>query len=159
LAWSNATRTLHQFTAIDGCTRIRVLKVYDACNQTSAICFVDEVIRQLPFRLLVIQTDICAEFQSRFHWHLESLDIRHVYIRPRTPHLNGQVERSQRVDEPEFYQLLDKDGIADDIHLFNDKLREWEDYYNYHRPHGALDGQTPYERLLAKTAASVSPAS
>lgn len=35
-------------------------------------------------------------------------------------------------------QLLDKDGITDDIHLFNDKLREWEDYYNYHRPHGAL---------------------
>jgi transposase len=25
-----------------------------------------------------------------------------------------------------------------------------EDYYNYHRPHGALDGQTPYERLRQK---------
>jgi hypothetical protein len=34
--------------------------------------------------------------------------------------------------------------------LFNEKLREWEDDYNYHRPHGALDGQTPYERLMAK---------
>lgn len=152
-------KRLYQFTAIDDCTRIRVLKVYDACNQTSAIRFVDEVIRRLPFRVLVIQTDNGAEFQSRFHWHLEARDIRHVYIRPKTPHLNGKVERSHRVDEQEFYQLLDKDGIADDIHLFNDKLREWEDYYNYHRPHGALDGQTPYERLLAKTAASVSPAS
>jgi transposase InsO family protein len=59
----------------------------------------------------------------------------------------------------EFYQLLDKDGIADDIRLFNDKLREWENYY-YHQPHGALDGQTPYERLLAKkTPARVSPRS
>ena len=65
-------------------------------------------------------------------------------------------ERSHRVDEQEFYQLLDKDGIADDIHLFNDKLREWEDHYNYHRPHGALDGQTPYERLMAKSTASLS---
>jgi hypothetical protein len=93
-------------------------------------------------RVLVIQTDNGAEFLSRFHWHLEAQDIRHVYIRPRTPHLNGKVERSHRVDEQEFYQLLDKDGIAEDIHLFNDKLREWEgDYYNYHRPHGALDGQ------------------
>jgi transposase InsO family protein len=63
------------------------------------------------------------------------------------------------VDEQEFYQLLDKEGITDDIHLFNDKLRQWEGYYNYHRPHGALDGQTPYERLLAKTSASLSPAS
>jgi hypothetical protein len=51
-----------------------VLKIYDARNQTSAIRFVDEVIRQLPFRVLVIQTDNGAEFKSRFHWHLEAQD-------------------------------------------------------------------------------------
>jgi transposase InsO family protein len=73
----------------------------------------------------VIQTDNGAEFQSQFHWHAESLDIRHVYIRPRTPRLNGKVERSHRVDNQEFYQLLDRHGISDDIHLFNQKLREW----------------------------------
>jgi hypothetical protein len=44
------------------------------------------------------------------------------------PHLNGKVERSHRVDQEEFYQLLDEDGIADNIHLVNDKLREWENY-------------------------------
>jgi len=63
------------------------------------------------------------------------------------------------VDDQEFYQRLDKNGISDDIHLFNEKLREWEDYYNSHRPHGALGGQTPYERLLARTRAEVSPGS
>jgi transposase InsO family protein len=40
-------------------------------------------------------------------------------------------------------------GITDDIHLFNQKLPESEDYYNYHRPHGAF-GSNSYERLLAK---------
>jgi transposase InsO family protein len=85
--------------------------------------------------------------------------IRHVYIRPRTPRLNGKVERSHRIDDQEFYQLLDKDGISDDIHLFNEKLREWEDYYNYHRPHRALDGQTPYDRLVAKLRPGSLPAS
>jgi transposase InsO family protein len=154
-----SSRRLYQFTAIDDCTRIRVLKVYDACNQRTAILFIDEVLRRLPFRVHVVQTDNGAEVQSQFHWHLETRDIRHVYIRPRTPHLNGKVERSHRVDDQEFYQLLDQDGISDDIHLFNDKLREWEDYYNYHRPHGALSGQTPYERLLEKTRAEVSPGS
>jgi transposase InsO family protein len=152
-------KRLYQFTAIDDCTRIRVLKVFDACTQTSAIRFIDDVLRRLPFRVHVIQTDNGAEFQSRFHWHLEAQDIRHVYIRPRTPHLNGKVERSHRVDDQEFYQLLDKDGITDDVHLFNEKLREWEDYYNYHRPHGALGGQTPYERLLTKTRAEALPKS
>jgi transposase InsO family protein len=138
-------KRLYQFTAIDDCTHIRVLKVYDACNQRTAIRFVH-----------VIQTDNVAEFQSQFHWHVEALDIRHVYIRPRTPHLNGKVERSHRTDGQEFYQLLDQGGVSDDIHLFNEKLREWEDYYNYYRPHGALDGQTPYERLISKTRAQVS---
>jgi len=42
--------------------------------------------------------------------------------------------------------------IIDDAEVFNDKLREWEDCYNYHRPHGGLGGQTPYERLKQKTA-------
>ena len=150
-------KRFYQFTAIDDCTRIRVLKIFDACNQRTAIRFIDEVVRRLPFRVRVVQTDNGAEFQSHFHAHLEAQEIRHVYIRPRTPHLNGKVERSHRVDDQEFYQLLDKEGITDDIHLFNDKLKEWQDYYNYHRPHGALDGQTPYERLLTKTSAEPLP--
>jgi len=54
---------------------------------------------------------------------------------------------------------LDKDGITDDIHLFNEKLQEWENYYSDHRPHGALDGQTPYERRIAKMRPGASPAS
>ena len=41
--------------------------------------------------------------------------------------------------------------VIDDAQVFNDKLREWEDFYNYHRPHGGLDGQTPYERLKQRT--------
>jgi transposase InsO family protein len=113
-------KRLYQFTAIDDCTRIRVLKVYDACNQATAIAFMNEVVRRLPFRIHVVQTDNGAEFQSHFHWHLEALDIQHVYIRPRTPRLNGKVERSHRVDDQEFYQLLDQGNISDDIHLFNE---------------------------------------
>jgi Integrase core domain len=42
------------------------------------------------------------------------------------------------------------------MRLFNEKVREWEDYYNYHRPHGALQGQTPFERLIEKSRADVS---
>jgi transposase InsO family protein len=152
-------KRLYQFTAIDDCTRIRVLKIYDSCNQNTAVDFANEVIRRLPFRVQLVQTDNGAEFQSKFHWHLEGLDIRHVYIRPRTPRLNGKVERSHRVDAQEFYQLLDKGGISDDIHLFNKKLREWENYYNHNRPYGGLGGQTPFERLLAKTGRKVSSTS
>jgi len=94
--------------------------------------------RRLPFRVLVVQTDNGAEFQSKFRWHLEDLDVRHVYIRPRTPRLNGKVERSHRIDHEEFYQLLEDGPVRESIYLFNRKLRQWEDYYNFDRPHGAL---------------------
>ncbi len=39
--------------------------------------------------------------------------------------------------------MLDHGVIIDDANVFNDKLQEWEDFYNFHRPHGGLDGQTP----------------
>jgi transposase InsO family protein len=45
--------------------------------------------------------------------------------------------------------------VIDDTALFNDKLAEWENFYNYHRPHGGLGGQTPAERLRQKTQAPV----
>jgi transposase InsO family protein len=38
-------------------------------------------------------------------------------------------------------------------------LEESEDYYNHHRPHGALASQTQYAQLLAKARAGASPAS
>ena len=55
------------------------------------------------------------------------------------------MKRSHRIDSEEFYRLL-KGQVIDDANLFSEKLQEWEDYYNYYRPHGALSGQTPYER-------------
>ena len=70
-----------------------------------------------------------------------------------------QRHRADRLQRLPGHPLQDKHGVTDDVHLFNEKLHEWEDYYNYHRPHGALDGQTPYERLLSKTRAQVSPTS
>ncbi|HEX2404209.1 MAG TPA: IS481 family transposase, partial [Acidimicrobiia bacterium] len=43
-------RKHYQFTAIDDCTRIRVLRIYDRLNQTTAIRFVDYVLEKLPSR-------------------------------------------------------------------------------------------------------------
>jgi transposase InsO family protein len=138
-----------QFTAIDDCTRLRVLKIYERNNQKNAIDFVDTVLSRLPFRVQTIQTDNGSEFNTQFHWHLKDQNIHHVYIRPRTPRLNGKVERSHRIDEEEFYRLLEG-VIIEDVGGFNTKLREWENFYNYDRPHGALGGQSRYERLRDK---------
>jgi len=142
----------YQFTAIDDCTRIRVLRIYERLNQTTAIRFLDYVLEKLPFKIEVIQTDNGPEFGSQFHYHVLDRGIGHVYIKPATPRLNGKVERSHRIDQEEFYRMLEG-VVIDDTELFNDRLQEWEAFYNFNRPHGGLGGQTPYERLRDKTRA------
>ncbi len=147
-------RKFYQFTAIDDCTRLRVLRIYERSNQKMAIQFLDYVLEKLPFRVERIQTDNGAEFQSSFHYHVLDRGIGHVYIRPATPRLNGKVERSHRIDAEEFYRMLDG-VVIDDAGVFNERLREWEDFYNFNRPHGGLGGQTPYERLRLRTGSPV----
>ena len=66
----------YQYTAIDDCTRLRVLKIYDRLDQKTAIKFVDYVLEKLPFQVIKIQTDNGAEFQDSFHWHLLDRGIR-----------------------------------------------------------------------------------
>ena len=135
-----------QFTAIDDATRIRALKVYERHRQANAIKFVDHVIESFPFRIKEIRTDNGHEFQARFHWHVEDKGIRHAYIKPSSPQLNGKVERSHRSDEQEFPQLPSYKGDVD----LEAKLRQWEHLCNLARPHGAHNGKTPYEALRAK---------
>jgi len=62
------------------------------------------------------------------------------------PQLNGKVERTHRSDQQEFYQLLSNKDVVD----LEAKLAEWERDYNFHRPHGAFNGKTPYEALREK---------
>jgi transposase InsO family protein len=150
-------KRFYQFTAIDDCTRIRVLRIYDRLNQKTAIQFVDYVLEKLPFIVEKVQTDNGSEFQSQFHWHLLDRGIGHVYIKPATPRLNGKIERSHRIDAEEFYRQLDG-VVIDSAKVFNERLTEWENFYNYARPHGGLGGHTPYERLKMKTAEPMTPA-
>ena len=136
----------YQYTAIDDATRIRTLKIYEKHTQESSIDFINCVVEKFPFRINTIQTDNGHEFQSKFHWHVQDLGIKHRFIKVGTPQLNGKVERSHLTDKKEFYQLL---SYTDDVDL-NQKLQQWENFYNFNRPHGSFKGKTPYEILKAK---------
>ena len=72
--------------------------------------------------------------------------IRHTYIKPSSPQLNGKVERSQQSDEQEFYPLLSYIGDFD----LGGKLVGWERLYKLARPHGAHNAKTPYEAFREK---------
>ena len=136
----------YQYTAIDDATRVRALKVYRRHTQKNAIDFINYVVEKFPFRIRTIRTDRGHEFQALFQWHIADLGMEHVYIKSRTPQLNGKVERSHRTDKDEFYPLL---TYRDDVDL-EKKLAEWERFYNCERSHGAHRGRTPYEVLREK---------
>jgi hypothetical protein len=57
---STSRKKYYQFTAIDDCTRIRVLRICDKNNQKTAIQFADFLLDKFPFRIEAIQTDIQA---------------------------------------------------------------------------------------------------
>jgi transposase InsO family protein len=102
---------------------LRVLRAYPRCDQKTAIAFIDDVMAKLPFKVERVQTDNGSEFGASFHWHLLDKGIDHVKIRPRTPRLNGKVERSHRIDSKEFYRLL-QGQVIDDTNPFTEKLQE-----------------------------------
>jgi transposase-like protein len=93
-------RTYYQYTAIDDCTRLRVLRVYRKHDQKTAIQFLDYVLEKLPFQVETIQTDNGSEFQAAFHWHILDRGIKHTYIRPATPRLNGKASSAPTASTP-----------------------------------------------------------
>jgi transposase InsO family protein len=138
-----ARQRFYQFTAIDEATRYRVLRVYDYNNTRSAVAFLEEVRRRLPFAIQRIQTDNDSSFGPQFTWHLADLGIGHRHIPPACPEVNGKVERSHKTDQQEFYQgnqFRSRQQLAR-------KLKRWEKEYNERRPHLALEGKTPAERV------------
>ena len=115
----------------------RARRVYRRHTQQNAIAFADDVIRTFPFRLHTVRTDRGHACQALLHWHLADQGIQHVSIKPRTPQLNGKVERSHRTDQQECSQLLSDKGDVD----LEQRLAKWERFYNFGRPHGAFAGR------------------
>ena len=135
----------YQFTAIDDCTRLKVIRIYPNKKAETTIDFLGEVMRTFPFPILHIQTDWGTEFfNDAFQQELHEHYIKFRPIRPRTPHLNGKVERTQQTDKTEFWSCFDLTDRSLDL---NALAMEWQDFYNKKRPHSSLGGMTPSQKL------------
>jgi transposase len=74
-----------QYTALDDCTRFRVLRLYRYLNARTSLAFLAEAREALPFPIRQIQSDHGSEFPLTFRLEVEQAGIRHRYIRPRRP--------------------------------------------------------------------------
>ena len=86
---------IYQYTAIDDCTRFRVLGIYSRRTAKNSVRFLEErMLEEFPFPIQRIQSDRGAEFFGlEFQKAVQSNSIKFRPIRPRSPHLNGKVER------------------------------------------------------------------
>ena len=145
---SSSSRSLtgkkaYQYTAIDDCTRFRVLRLYRELNQRSSVDFLNEVRRALPFPIHQLQCDNGSEFALSFALTVHEAGIRLRYIRPRRPQQNGKVERSHRIDVEEFWRR----AVPENFTAALPALRAWERHYNFDRFSVALNWETPAEKL------------
>lgn len=134
----------YQYTAIDDCTRYRVLRLYRRRTTENTLDFIETTIEEMPFPLQRIQTDRGREFFAiKVQEMLKTYGIKFRPNKPASPHLNGKVERSQKTDKIEFYSTVDLTSADLDT-----LLAEWQHYYNWDRPHSAHNGKTPMDRYF-----------
>ncbi len=155
---------LYQYTAIDCCTRLRVVQFSDELSIAAGKAFAQYMLSTFPFPVRMVQTDNDSIFT---HWYTAGpktpLDrpvrahpftalcaqfgAQHRLIPPRTPRLNGKVERSHETDDQEFYQLR-RYGTRGELQR---AFARWLFQYNHARIHtgAGMQGRTPLEVLRA----------
>jgi transposase InsO family protein len=132
-----------QYTALDDCTRYRILRLYPKKDHRTSLQFLSIIRERCPFPIRKVQVDNGTEFSLAFALAVQEAGIRLRYIKPRCPEQNGKVERSHRIDDEEFWSVsafaaFDPAAAA---------LQAWEQRYNHDRFSMALQGLTPAEKL------------
>ena len=135
-----AGKVLFYFGAVDCFTRKRVVGLAPSLTSEQGAAFLHRVVKELPFPLAAIQSDGGSEFLGAFRLATEELKLPHYFNRPSYPQGNGQIERSFRTDEEEFYQVED---LPADLGGLEAALLAWNRVYEQVRPHQALGYKTP----------------
>lgn len=98
----------------------------------------------MPWPIKAIQIDGGSEFMAKFEKACQDRNLPLYVLPPRSPKLNGAVERCNGAWCYEFYAATQ---LPNQIDTIADHVDAFQHLYNHHRPHGALDGLTPAEYL------------
>ena len=133
-----------QFTARDLVSRWDVVQAHTRATAQSATEFLDTLAHRMPFPIRALQVDGGSEFAAEFEQACQQRGLHLFVLPPRSPKLNGAVERANRTHTEEFYQVT---PYSLELKKFNRELRAWERTYNTVRPHQALAYLTPSQFL------------
>jgi putative transposase len=142
-------KTIRHFTAYDPVAKWTVAKAYNRATAAAAALFLDKLQADMPFKVEGIQVDGGSEFMAEFEAACQARQIKLFVLPPRMPQLNGGVERCNGAWRYEFYACTE---LPDTVEALNPLIDDWQDTYNFVRPHGALAGLTPADYYLANQA-------
>lgn len=145
-------KAIKHFTAYCPVAKWTVGKAANRATARAATSFLDKLVADMPFPVEAIQVDGGSEFMAEFEAACAERDLALFVLPPRSPKLNGRVERLNGTSRREFWELYDGDLELPPLQA---ALREWEHQYNHVRPHQALGYQTPAEHLAGLGAPQV----
>ena len=128
------------FAAICPVTKLVFAQVYAKATSAYGAQFLQEMILFFPFKISSIQVDGGGEFMADFEQLCKKMDIKLYVLPPRSPKLNGTVERSNGTFHYEFYALNPQFNKIDEISV---ALARFVAFYNEKRPHQRLNYLTP----------------
>lgn len=128
------------YAVVDVCSRYGYAEYREHSTIKDSLAVARKALRELGFRVSLIQTDNGAEFGEGFFFGLRRHGIALRHTRVRKPNDNAHVERFVRTIQEECfdYRLPDETTIKQDLQNF---VR----YYNNERLHLGINCLTPYE--------------
>ena len=133
--------------AIDDHSRTSLAAVAPDETQISAVAFLERTVahyRERGVRVQRVMTDNGSAYVSKaFADACQRLQLRHIRTRPYTPRTNGKAERFIQSALREWAYAATYQSSAQRTKA----LGHWLHHYNWHRPHTALRGQPPVNRL------------
>lgn len=137
------------YNAVDINTRFDFSYAFKSKNSRNTVKFFKKLEKIYPNRngIIAVQTDNGSEYLGEFDKYLKNKKIKHLFIYPRCPRINGYIERANRTLQEEFldYHLI---LLSEDVEQFNSKLIDYLIWYNTKRAHKGLNNLTPIDFLL-----------
>ena len=129
-----------EFRAVSPRTRLQHAKVCSRATASVARAFLREAVRELDIR--AVQVDGGSEFMAAFEEECKALGLPLLVLPPRSPQLNGIVERANRTVRVECWSQCRGELTCA---AMNEALARYLDYYNNRRRHRSLGMKTPAE--------------
>ena len=133
---------------IDDASRLAYTELLPDEKKESAIAFLDRALAWFDHLGVTVERVMTDNWPSAYRSHafrgrLKEAEIRHIRTRPYTPKTNGKAERFIQTSLREWAYARAYQSSAERGHA----MLPWIAEYNRSRPHSALAGKPPLEKL------------